>query len=249
VIVLEQNFKRCLAQDQGCTQCGRELCIHHIPLLESLTDEEASVIAEGVMVHHYKKGEFVFRAGDQASCLYILCVGRTKVVKVTSEGKEQIIYILSPGDFIGAFNLLKADAFLFDMIALEDSQISTLTKASFDQVILNNPQITLKVLEKAYERINKAELLVDRLTTSKLDSRVAGLLITLIDDFGKATRDGILLELSMNREELGSYAGITRESMSRKLSQFQELGWLSLVGAKHILLRDIKALSYCSQTV
>lgn len=232
----------CQKKHNKCDECGRDLCISQIPLLSSLNDDELHKISEGVIYKEYKKGQKIFTRGEKADKLYIVCSGKMKIYKNTIDGKEQILYIMSHGDFIGAFNLLKEDEFDFDAEALEDTQISTLAKDDFDTVILNNPEITLKVLEKAYERIMKAESLVERLSTNNSDAKVAGLLLNLVKDFGTKTEEGILLNLSINREEMGSYAGISRETMTRKLKLFEELGLLRFIGNKKILIRDLSSL-------
>ncbi len=159
------------------------------------------------------------------------------------EGKEQILYILSEGDFIGAFNLLKEDQFDFSAVALETTEISMLEKSAFDKVMISNPEITLKIFEKAYERIIKAESLVERLSSSNPDAKVIGLLLDLASDFGTPTGDGgMMLELTISREEMGSYAGIARETMSRKLQMFDEMGLIKLMGTKKILIKDMSQL-------
>lgn len=226
----------------NCIKCGKLLCINNIPLLSSLSEDEAHLISEGVSSDAYKKGDIIFAQGQKANKLYIVCSGKMKIFKNTLEGKEQILYILSAGDFIGAFNLLKEDEFDFSAVAIEDTQISTLEKAEFDKIVISNPQITLKIFEKAYERIIKAETLVERLSSNSPDAKIAGLLIDLVENFGHKTDKGILLELSISREEMGSYAGITRETMSRKLQLFQELGLIQLEGVKKILIFDLNKL-------
>ncbi len=211
-------------------------------MLSSLSDEEAHKISEGVSSRSFKKGDIVFSQGEKANKLYIVCSGKVKIFKNTIHGKEQILYILSEGDFIGAFNLLKEDEFDFNAVALEPTQMSMLEKSSFDEIVLSNPQITLKIFEKAYERIMRAENLVERLSSHNPDARVLGLLLDLCDNFGKKTDKGVLLHLSMSREEMGSYAGITRETMSRKLQLFQEMGLIELIGTKKIRINDVAAL-------
>lgn len=218
------------------------MCIHNIPLLSSLNEDEIAKISEGVSSKVFKKGDVIFSQGQKANRLYIVCSGKAKIYKDTVDGKEQILYILSEGDFIGAFNLLKEDEFDFNAVALETTQISFLEKSAFDKVILSNPTITLKIFEKAYERINKAENLVARLSTGNPDSKVLHMLIDLAVDFGTPTPKGIMLTLNMNREEMASYAGIARETMSRKLKFFQEAGLIELYGAKKILIYDIAQL-------
>ncbi len=219
------------------------MCINNIPLLANLNDEEVEKISEGVSSRVYKKGEVIFSQGEKANKLYIVCSGRIKIFKNMLEGKEQILYILAEGDFIGAFNLLKADEFDFSAVALENTQISMLEKSAFDKVMISNPEITLKIFEKAYERIIKAESLVERLSSSNPDAKVIGLLIDLCEDFGSATEEGgIMLNLTISREEMGSYAGIARETMSRKLQMLDETGLIKLLGTKKILIYDINKL-------
>ncbi len=218
------------------------MCIHNIPLLSTLDSEEIDKISASISSRTFKKGDVIFKEGEKANRLYIICRGQAKVFKNTLDGKEQILYLLSDGDFFGAFNLLKEDEFDSSCVALESTHISMLAKSAFDAIILSNPEITLKIFEKAYERIQKAETLVSRLSSGNPDSKVLGLLFDLANDHGRTTPKGVLLELSMNREELGSYAGIARETMSRKLKLFQEAGLIQLIGAKKILIYDIAQL-------
>ncbi len=221
-----------------CYDCKGSSCINNIPLLSTLSQDELEKVSEGISFRDYKKGELIFKTGDKADRLYIVCTGKMKIFNYLHDGREQMLYIYSEGDFVGAFNLLKEDEYRYNAKALEDTTISTLTKAKFEEIAVKNPQITLKILEKAYERIRWAESLIDRLTTNSADEKVAGLLLNLIDDFGSETDEGILLELSINREEMGSYAGISRETMTRKLNTFKELGIIDFRGNKIILIKN-----------
>ncbi len=212
-------------------------------MLSGLDESEIDKISAGVSSRTFKKGEVVFSQGEKANKLYIVCTGKIKIFKNLMEGKEQILYILSGGDFIGAFNLLKEDRFDFSAVALEPTEISMLEKSAFDKVMISNPEITLKIFEKAYERIIKAESLVERLSSSNPDAKVIGLLLDLASDFGTPTGDGgMMLELTISREEMGSYAGIARETMSRKLQMFDEMGLIKLMGTKKILIKDMSQL-------
>lgn len=236
------NIKQCAIGSTPCEVCRGKSCIKRTPLLSSLNRQEIEKISEGVIFKNYKAGETVFSIGEKADKLYIVCSGRMKIYKYLTDGHEQILYIYSPGDFIGAFNLLKEDEFEFSAEALEDMTISCLTKATFDQIILKNPTITLKILEKSYERIKAVEKLVERLSANTADEKVAGLLLNLIKDFGTKEKKGIMLNLSINREEMGSYAGISRETMTRKLKLFKELGYIDFIGNKIILILNEQAL-------
>lgn len=228
----------CTIGNGPCRSCGGKICIRNVPLLSDLNQEEIDKISEGVVFTDYTKGEYIFRTGDKADKLYIVVSGKMKIYNYLTDGREQILYIYSSGDFVGAFNLLKEDEFKYNAEALEDTTISTLSKNKFDKIILNNPEITLKILEKAYERIRDVEGLVVRLSAANADAKVAGLLLELIKDFGYKESTNTILELSINREEMGNYAGISRETMTRKLNHFKELGYIDFIGNKKIIIKD-----------
>lgn len=235
-------IKNCIICNTNCVECKGNSCLHNIPLLSSLNDEESLKVSKGVITKEYKKGDQIFKTGDKADKLYIVCSGKMKIYKYLADGREQILYIYGSGDFVGGFNLLKEDEYKYNAEALEDTIISTLSKKKFEEILLGNPAITLKVLEKAYERIRWAEDLVDRLSTINTDAKVASLLLRLIADFGSKKEDTIVLNLSMNREEMGSYAGISRETMTRKLRHFKDLGIIDFEGNKIIIIKDEEKL-------
>lgn len=235
-------IKKPVKMHNPCHQCRGEHCIKEIPLLSSLSNEELEKLTEEVVIREYKKGDRIFRRGDKADGLFIVCSGKMKITKNLSDGREQILYIYSPGDFIGAFNLLKADRFEFDATAIQPTQMSILKKGSFDSVILRNPEMILKVLEKAYDRINSIESLVERLSIGNSDAKVASMLLSLIKEFGEDTPQGTLLNLTMNREEMASLAGIARETVIRKLKDFQREGILEDRGNRKVLIKSIESL-------
>lgn len=235
-------IKECIICNRHCAECKGKSCLHNIPLLSNLNDEESQKISEGVITKEFKKGDIIFSTGDKADKLYIVCQGKMKIFKYSSDGREQILYIYGAGDFVGGFNLLKEDEYLYNGVALEDTVVSTLSKKNFDEIIINNPTITLKVLEQAYERIRWAEDLVDRLSSTNTDSKVSSLLLRLEEDFGTRKGNQIILNLTINREEMGSYAGISRETMTRKLRTFKELGIIDFEGNKIIIIKDEERL-------
>jgi len=238
-------MKKCSPHNQNCLNCENDYCLRTVPFLSSLEPAQLKEVSKGTVRRRYKKGERIFSEEETARKLYMLCSGKVKIFRYTPDGKELILYILTPNyfSFIGAFNLLKETTFDFNAEALEDTVICTLDKHEFEDIIIKYPKVTLKILEEAYDRINKIESLVYRLSTNNVDAKVAGLLLSLIKDFGVEADDGIHLNMTMNREEMGSYAGLTRETMSRKLRSMQKQGLIEIQGNKKIIVKDINDLN------
>lgn len=125
---------------------------------------------------------------------------------------------------------------------MTDCKVVVIPKATFDRYFYNSPVVLRSVLVKSFERIRWAEELIQRLATSNASMKTAGLLLKLVKRIGVETEEGIRLELSMSREELGNYSGLRRETITRKLGEFKELGYIELIGNRVIIVKDIEAL-------
>ena len=100
----------------------------------------------------------------------------------------------------------------------------------------------IKILDQSFRRIRRSEELIDRLSTLNADMKVAKLLLDLADDVGIVKKDGVLITSHLSREELGSYSGVVRETLSRKLSNFEKMGLIKIIGRNEILITNIRAL-------
>jgi CRP/FNR family transcriptional regulator len=78
--------------------------------------------------------------------------------------------------------------------------------------------------------------------TNNIESRVGAILLEFSKKYGKEDAKGILIALPLSREGIANYIGVTRETVSRKLSMLQEEGIIELIGNKKILLLNKKAL-------
>ncbi|NLW52226.1 MAG: Crp/Fnr family transcriptional regulator [Tissierellia bacterium] len=215
----------------------------NIPLLAFLSEEEFLSMKSNFEVLYFKKGDPIFKSGDPASKMFIIYEGFMKIAMNLSDGREQILYIYQKGDFVGGLNLLSGDKYVYNGTALKNTVVVTISNDDFHNVLLKNSKFVMKVLEKSYERIRRSEELIDRLCVINADLKVAKVLMNLVKVYGQKTDEGILLKLTLNQEELGSFTGITRETMSRKLNQFEDLGLIKIVARGKILITDVKGLS------
>lgn len=226
----------------SCESCSGKYCAKKVYIFSILQENELKEVIKLILRRKYKKGQILFFEGDVSDKLFIINKGKVKIYKNTKEGKEQILYILTEGDFIGDLSLLKKGLFEFNAEALEDVSVCILTKDDFDGIIKKNPEITLKMLEYVHDRLVSVENLVQTLSTKDVESRLASLLIGFIKEFGSEAANGTILEMPLSREEMANYIGITRETISRKLTSLQDEGIVELIGNKKIIIKDIDTL-------
>lgn len=213
-----------------------------LPLFADLAEEDVEDILKLVTLADIKEGEYVFKTGDPPEFMYLIYQGQMKIFINTLDGEEQIFYIYRDGDFVGGLNLLVETPYRYIGQALTDCKVVVISKAAFDKYFYDSPVVLRSVLVKSFERIRWAEELIQRLATSNASMKTAGLLLKLAKRIGVETAEGIRLELSMSREELGNFSGLRRETITRKLGEFKELGYIDLLGSKVIVIKDLEAL-------
>lgn len=226
-----------------CSKCTNKLCTKNIPIFNILNPDELTEVLGRITRKEYKKSDVIFSEGIKAKTLYFVNEGKIKLYKHTKDGKEQILHILSNGDFFGELNLLKESEYRFNAKAITDCKVCILTNEELKKIMLKNPEISIKVLEIMVERLSKVEELAKHLASNDIDSRIAYLLISLCNEYGEERPCGINIDLPMSREEMANYIGVTRETMSRKLKKFEEEGLIKLVGNKKIIITNKKELN------
>lgn len=229
-----------------CMTCKHHSCAKKVTLFESFSDQDLENVLSLIERMHFHKGETIFSEGDIFDRLYIVNSGSFKVYRQSKDGKEQVLYVIGDGDFIGDINLLKKDIFKFSAIALEETHLCTIKKDDFDILMRGHPNMVEKVLEYAHDRIASLEELMQTLTSNDVESRVATLLLKLAESFGIQKPTGVEVQLSLTREEMASFIGLTRETLSRKLSQLQAENYIELLDNKRILIKNMDAIQALS---
>ncbi|MBU3134702.1 Crp/Fnr family transcriptional regulator [Clostridium gasigenes] len=226
----------------NCCPCNHKYCAKKVSLFASLSDNDLNKVVNLITKKSFEKGDIIFSEGELFDKLFIINNGSIKIYTYTKDGKEQILYILKEGEFLGDLNLLKNDIFKFNAMALESTNMCIIHKDDFDILIKTNPEISIKILEYAHDRIASLENLVQTLTTKDVEVRLASLLINLSSTFGIKTDIGIEITLPLTREDMSNFIGVTRETVSRKLSYFQSQNIIEIFENKIILIKDITIL-------
>ena len=214
----------------------------NISLFKYIKDEDLAKFRIKPEIRKYKKGEKIFSFGDEPNFMYVIINGIIKISMYLTDGREQVLYTYDEGDFVGAHNLLTNEPYLYESTALSETEVLLISKIDFDNILKKNNEILLKILDQSFKRIRRSEELVDRLVGINADFKVAKVLLDLKDELGEERPDGILIRSHLTREELGSYSGVVRETLSRKLSTFEKMGLIKIIARDKILITNVKAL-------
>lgn len=217
--------------------CGHEskTCIEIVPIFSNLTFEEMMEVARITTDRKYLKGEMIYMAGDIGGKLFVIHKGRVKITRFSDSGKEQVIRILGPGDFMGELSLFIHTPLMDNAETLEDTVVCVIDEEEIKELMTKHPTIALKVLEELSSRLGRAENLIEGLGIHDVETRIVRILLDLKNERGE-----IILEMS--KGDLASHIGMSQETLSRKLSYFQDMGWIKLVGHRKIIILDEESL-------
>ncbi len=222
----------------------KKLCISKVPIFNHLQLNEMLEITQTSHSKIYEKGEVIFEAGNSSDHLYIVHRGQVKIYRLTASGKEQLIRIMEPGDFMGELSLFTEETLTSFAESMKKTEICAIHKSDLRKLILAKPEIALKLLEAFSIRMNETEKTIERFSTQDAEKRLALYIIELADiDFeSSSAHAGRDITLPMSKRDLASYIGMTQETLSRRLSTFQENGWITQSGQRGITVLDYASL-------
>lgn len=226
----------------GCSEHNHLLCAGRVPIFSTLSQEELRHVVSLIVQKRYSKDSFIYNEGSLNQNLIIVNKGKVKTFCHTPDGKEQIFYILTEGDFVGARNLISGTETTFSAQTMEDTVVCMINKVDFQALLLKYPAISLKIMEVLCMRLEKMESLVKKISPKDADARINMMLLEFSREYGCKHDEGILVELPLNREEMAQYIGVSRETVSRKLTALKEEGIIQLIGNKKILILNERAL-------
>lgn len=212
-------------------------CVAIVPIFNHLENEEMGRIAETARHLELVKGEALYNAGEKFDSLYIVHRGKVKVYRLSENGKEQVIRILSPGDFTGELALFSESIHDVYAEAMEKSEICSIQRADLQQLLQKHPEISLKILSEFSKRLDTAEHQMTSFATEDAETRIA---LYLAQQSEEARSP--VFRLPMSKKDLASYLGTTPETISRKLAKFEDAGWIRQENQRAIRILDMDAL-------
>ena len=208
------------------------LCMSKVPIFNHLTEEEMQEVAAVTRHQRFRKGEMIFLAEDELEQLFVLHTGKVKITRISEAGKEQVLRILEPGDFMGETALFTHTPLSSNAEAMEATEICLVKGSEFRKLLLKYPDIALKVLEEFSRKTEQTEQLVEQIGLHDTGQRVAAILVQLAEEQEPGGSQSI--HLSVSKKDLASQIGTTRETLSRKLSAFQKQGLIEMEGQRTV---------------
>lgn len=218
-----------------CEQC----IVREFSSLKALNKDELLQLADCKTSHTIKKGEVIFAEGENVNGIFCIKKGVCKLTKLSPNGKDQIVKLVSKGELLGQRSLISEEAVNLSAVALEDMEVCFIPKTEVMGFFDKNNQFSMNVMKNICGDLKEADGHMVDMAQKSVKERLAETLLHLHDTFG--VNDDNSLKIQLSRDELASMIGTATESCIRLLSDFKKLEMIELVGKK-ITLKDISKL-------
>ncbi|NLJ83536.1 MAG: Crp/Fnr family transcriptional regulator [Halanaerobiaceae bacterium] len=186
----------------------------------------------------FPAGSTIFYEGEKGESVYFLKKGRIKALKSNVDGEEQILEILQAGDVFGEVVLFGIEEYPATTVAMEDVDLLSLSRSKFKEYFYQNPEIGWGMLHEMAIKLRNAQSKIKNLGLRDTRGRVATLLLNIYHRHGDGD-NGFTLKL--NRQEMASLLGTTRETVSRTLSEFKNEGLIEIDGNR-VIIKNLEGL-------
>lgn len=212
-----------------------------LPIFSQLTVEQLESISAISKLKTFKKGENIFREGDNYLGFFVLLEGLIKVYNLTKDGKESVIHIVKPVNIFADVPMFEGSDYPVSADAIEVSVVIVIPKEGFIELLRGDPELTLKMLGGFAKRLKALVTQIEDLTTKEVVNRLAKFLMKEIKKNGTENLIEPFVRLSAPKSVIASYLGTITETFSRTLNKLQKEGIIRVLDRK-IFVSNIKKL-------
>jgi CRP/FNR family transcriptional regulator len=191
----------------------------------------------------YSAGEPIIFAGDEMRFVGSVVTGVARLSQSMEDGRRQMVGLLLPSDFVGRPG---REYSAFDVEATTDVTLCKFERKPFERTLIEIPHLGERMLEMALDELDAARewmLLLGRKTARE---KIASLLVIIARRQNiiqtKEAQLGISFDLSLTREAMSDYLGLTLETVSRQINALKKDGVIELEKKRHVIVKDVARL-------
>jgi len=208
--------------------------IRRVPLFSMLTNDQAQAIADSVVKRRFRRGEIIVEHGRKSNALFILLNGRARVLTSDSRGREVILAVLQPGDYVGEMSLIDNQPHSATVRAEVQTDMLILGRAEFARCLPENSSLAYAVMRGLVQRLRKADQQIESLALLDVYGRVARTLLEMSE-----TIDGQrIIRNKVSRQDMAKIVGASREMVSRVMKDLEERGYIETLETGSVVLKE-----------
>ncbi len=213
-----------------------------IELFKNLSDDDLKELDSYLVRTSFKKKEDIFSEGDQPEWFYIVSKGKVKVTKISHDGKEIILELISPPDIFGGVAVLRNFPYPANAVAMEDSEVIKISRKNLLRLVDRFPNLMYCIALQLGDRMKSSYDSLKNIALERVEARIAALLLKLAGKVGVQSKEGLLIDMRLTKQDVADMVGTTVETSIRTFSKFKKQGLVSDSDGK-IIIKDKEGLA------
>jgi CRP/FNR family transcriptional regulator, nitrogen oxide reductase regulator len=184
----------------------------------------------------FEEDSYVFYQDDPAERIYVLKSGRIKLYQIADDGQQVLMRVMTPGMMFAAISMVEGAVYPVSAEAAQSSQVIYWSQATMLRLIDRFPPMAINALKILAGHVREFQNRYRELATERVERRLARTVLRLVSQTGRKTKEGVLLDLPLTRQDLAEMTGTTLYTVSRILSQWESQG-LVLASRERLVVR------------
>lgn len=198
------------------------MILQDIPLFSELNVEELRKITKLSRLISYKKDEYVFHEGEEFMGIFIVIKGLVKIFKISPQGKEYILHLLTKPHLFGDVPLFTGGDCPASVQVMEDSTLLFIPKNEFLKLLNDNPKLSFKIMSGFAKRLKSISVKAENLSLKEVVNRLADYLVKEIDRTGNSGLPEPFYKIPLSNPTLAAYLGTIPETISRAIKKLKD---------------------------
>jgi CRP-like cAMP-binding protein len=190
-----------------------------------LTTVQQEQVLREVEERRYSGGTVVMRKGEAVDAWTGVIEGLVKINVVAVSGKTATFTGVPAGGWFGEGSLLKGEPRKYDVVALRDTRVAWMPRATFDWLLDTSIGFNRYLLVQLNERLGQFIGMVEFERLLAPEARVARCLAEL---FNPHLYPGHAAEVAISQEEIGFLSGVSRQRVNQALQVLERAGLLQV---------------------
>ncbi len=207
------------------------------PVIDALPERERHRLLDRAVPRRLHRRQVLHLAGDRERRIHVVVDGLMKLAARDGSGNETLLGIAAPGDLVGEIAAIDELQQPLDAIAATPCTVVGLDADCFVEIVARNPTATIEFARLLASRIRwVCDTAIER-SAGDVPARLAGRLLDLADLLGRIEAGAVEFEMPLAQADLGSLAGMCRESACKALRSFRAKGVVDYRGKRLRILR------------
>ena len=216
--------------------------LESVPIFSDLSKSDLTKISDRMTQRSFTKNQMILLEDDLGQTFFVISKGSVKITRLSDDGREVILAMLGEADFFGEMSLLDGDGRSANVVALEASEVLTLARNEFLDILEKYPKISICLLEELTHRLRKSDQQIESLSLSDVEQRIGITLIRLAEELGTIKQGSVTITNLPFQQDIANMAGTSRETVSRTFKLLEEKGLLSRQG-RHLVIYNFNQFS------